>query len=96
MTRELRRLGFFVCRFGGQARATRQTPGIPDCLALHAVWKLALWIEWKTAATDLSPAQREWHRIAQAAGQTVIVARRPADLLAPLVALGAPVEALNG
>jgi hypothetical protein len=42
----------------------------------------------------LSAAQVEWYRLARATGQTVIVARRPADLLAPLVALGTPVDRL--
>ena len=87
-------LGYLVSDFS-QPRATKQTPGIPDLHAMHPGHSgnhgHAIWIEVKAETGRMSPAQSAWHTAARAAGQTVVVARSAADLLAPLRALGAPI-----
>ena len=93
VVKNLRMLGFFVSSFS-QARASKQTPGIPDLFVCHARYGVSLWIEMKAPGKEknLSAAQAVWHREARAAGQTVIVASSTADVLAELQRMGVPIQ----
>lgn len=96
VVRLLRSLGYAVSDFS-QSRATQQTPGVPDLHAMHPGHGRtgaghSIWVEVKTAQGRLRPSQVAWHTAAREAGQTVLVARSAADLVAPLRALGAPVR----
>lgn len=88
--RALRGLGFFVSRFQ-QPRATMVTRGVPDLYALHAGWRLAVWIELKAPRGRLSLPQQQWQATAAAAGVAVLTIRSVDDLLAGLATLGAPI-----
>ena len=89
--RALTTLGFGVSDLS-QPRASMVTPGIPDLYVTHGRWGLALWIEVKAGKNDLSPAQRAWHREAEAAGATVLTVWSVDDLVAGLKGLGVPIE----
>lgn len=91
VTRDLRALGCEVVNLS-QARASKQTPGVPDKLALHAGWGLAVWVELKSAAGTTSPAQDAMHASLRAAGHHVVTARCTADVTRYLKALGAPIQ----
>ena len=54
-------LGFSVWRFS-QARATMQSPGIPDRRYVHIGRKLAIWWEAKSAKGVQSPYQRAFQQ----------------------------------
>jgi hypothetical protein len=86
--KNLRRLGFFVSSFS-QARASKQTPGIPDLYVMgHGV---ALWIEMKADGCKLTTAQSVWHREAKENGVAVMVAYNTDDVLAELRTMGVPI-----
>lgn len=55
--RAMAKLGFSVWRFS-QARATQQSPGIPDRRYVNAVWGVAFWWEAKREGGKQSPHQR--------------------------------------
>lgn len=91
VVRALRAMGFVVNDMS-QPRATKQAPGVPDLYAQHPAWGIRLWVEVKAARGRVRHAQQRWHEAERAAGGAVVVARSAADLLAPLRALGAPIE----
>lgn len=91
LKKNLERLGFFVSDFS-QSRATQQTEGIPDLLAMHPRWELTAWIEVKTGEGELREVQRNWHERARAAGENVIVVRSTQELVKKLGKLGAPLQ----
>jgi len=70
--------GFHVVRFS-QARASQQTPGIPDRLYLLPSSGVALWVEVKRARGKVSPAQKELHELLRASGHEVEVWRHEND-----------------
>lgn len=57
-------LGYEIIRFS-QARATNQTPGIPDRKYFHAVRGRAVWFECKREGGKQSTAQRRFQLLAQ-------------------------------
>lgn len=65
-------LGFVVVNFS-QARASKQTPGIPDRLYLHEGRGAAFWFECKREGGRVSVAQRRLHEALGRAGHTVCV-----------------------
>jgi hypothetical protein len=81
------RLGCDVTRFA-QARASKQTPGIPDLYLRHGRARIRLWAEIKTDAGGLSEPQRRWHRTELDAGGDVVTLRTEADLVDALAARG--------
>lgn len=74
----LRKLGWAVWDLE-QNRPTRQTPGLPDLIAMHEGRRMVLFIECKTPKGRLSPAQEEFRRIASRSGATYLVWRSVAD-----------------
>ncbi len=62
-----------------QARASQQTPGLPDKYAQHPKWG-TLWVEVKGPNGRLSAAQRAWHAAEIAADGTVAVVYAAEDL----------------
>ena len=93
VTRDLRALGCVVVNTS-QPRASMVTRGLPDKLILHTGWKLALWVELKSARGRTSPEQDALHAALRASGHAVVVARSTADVLGALRALGAPIAPL--
>jgi hypothetical protein len=89
--RNLRLLGLGVVKFS-QPRRTMVTEGTPDLLVLSGKWRIALFVEVKTARGKLRPSQAVWHRMATEAGLNVCVARSTEDVLHELRRLGLPVE----
>lgn len=69
-------LGFVSVHFS-QARASKQTPGIPDRLYLHPGHGIALWAELKRAGGKVSPQQERFHGWLRDCGHAVVVG--PAD-----------------
>ncbi|SRR5581483_7123475 len=57
--RVLRATGWTVYRLS-QARASRQTPGLPDLWAFHPVLRLELTVEVKSGAGRPTPEQEEF------------------------------------
>lgn len=72
-------LGFIAVRFSHPGK-TKQTPGIPDRKYYHERRRLTLWWEAKAEWGKASPAQTEFHRMAKACGEHVVVGTH-ADLL---------------
>lgn len=64
--------GFVAVRFS-QARATNQSPGIPDRKYFHAARGLAVWWEAKAPGGKQRPAQREFQLMAEAVGETYLL-----------------------
>ncbi len=56
-----------------QARATRQTPGIPDLKVFAVRIRQAWWMECKASGGRQSAAQREFQREAQACGEVYLL-----------------------
>lgn len=75
-------LGFTSVHFS-QARATRQTPGIPDRKYYRG--KITLWWEAKTSEGRQSKAQRAFQEMAEAAGEHYVLGTDD-DLKAWLIA----------
>lgn len=65
-------LGFAAIRFS-QARATMQSPGIPDRRYYHAGRRLALWWEAKRDGGKQSGAQLIFQSVAEACGELYCV-----------------------
>jgi len=86
----LLQFGFDVTRLS-QARASKQTPGIPDRYARHPRWGLRVWIEVKAGTNTLSRHQKAWHTAERAAGGHVLTVWSVEDLTIGLRALGAPI-----
>jgi hypothetical protein len=64
--------GFISIHFS-QARASRQTPGIPDRKYYNIDRKLTLWWEAKAGDGRQSRVQREFQAMAEACGETYIL-----------------------
>jgi hypothetical protein len=82
----LRALGWHVSRFQ-QARASKQTAGVPDLYAMHPRLRRALWIELKAPDGRRSPAQAAWHQIAEESGVLVVTVHSAGDLANLLTAI---------
>lgn len=67
-------LGFEIYRFS-QARATQQTPGIPDRLYCAPKLGLAVWWEAKTEIGAQRVAQAAFQRIVESCGYEYVVGR---------------------
>lgn len=65
-------LGFEVVRFS-QARATMQSPGIPDRRYYHIAKKLSLWWEAKTVKGKQSYAQMDFQSRCTAVGEIYVL-----------------------
>lgn len=70
-----------------QARASRQTIGMPDLYATHAAWGVAAWIEVKRPGEQPRPSQVEWHERTRAAGVHVLVVTNAAAAIEQFAAL---------
>jgi hypothetical protein len=66
------KLGYTVIRFS-QARATKQTEGIPDRRYYHVERQHALWFECKAATGRQRPAQRAFQTMCEACGETYVL-----------------------
>lgn len=86
VVRALRQVGYHVSSTQ-QARASRQTEGMPDLFVAHPAWRIYAWIELKTQKGRCSPAQLAWHAAVLASGCPVLVVRGAADALGQLNAL---------
>lgn len=64
--------GFTAVRFS-QARATQQTPGIPDRRYYHGAWGVALWWEAKRPGGKQRLAQRQFQVLVEACGEHYVV-----------------------
>lgn len=64
--------GFDVVRFS-QARASQQTPGIPDRRYVHAELPVALWFEVKRPSGTWSKAQQDFAAQCQRVGEIYVV-----------------------
>ena len=60
-------LGFEIVRFS-MARATQQSPGIPDRLYINSTKKFAVWWEAKRAGGKQSYAQQDFEAMVNAVG----------------------------
>jgi hypothetical protein len=69
----------FTCWHLSQARATRQTPGWPDCFFTHPEKRLAVWYEAKAPKGKQSDAQKEFQRHVSLVGYDYVVG--PAEVL---------------
>lgn len=56
-----------------QARASRQTPGIPDRKYYHRALGVTLWWEAKKPGGKQRPAQREFQQDAEACGEVYVL-----------------------
>ena len=65
-------LGFVVSSFS-QARASKQTPGIPDLFLTHPARRFTCWVEVKAPGKKATLIQRAWHQTAREAGNYVFV-----------------------
>lgn len=72
-----------------QARASRQTEGMPDLWVAHPAWRVFAWIEVKRPGGKATKVQREWHEIVRASGCPVLIADSAADALRQLEAIRA-------
>jgi hypothetical protein len=70
-----------------QARASRQTVGMPDLYATHEAWGVAAWLEVKRPGEKPSKAQQAWHERQRAAGVHVLIVTSAADALRQFGAL---------
>jgi hypothetical protein len=84
---ELERLGFSITRLS-QARASKQTPGIPDRYARHIARKRRIWIEVKQPGGELTADQKAWQKEERDAGGEVITVWSVEDLQDELRARG--------
>jgi hypothetical protein len=75
-----------------QARASKQTPGIPDLYVWHTGYRIALWIEVKAGRNKLTSEQLVWHREAKACGISVCVAYSMEDVLDELRKMGVVIQ----
>lgn len=89
-----------LCRLAGcdvtrlsQARASRQTPGVPDLYVRHVGVGVRLWIEVKRPGGRLSPAQQAWLDTERRAGGDWAVVDSLDAAAAALAARGIPLEA---
>jgi len=65
-------LGFVVSSFS-QARASKQTAGIPDLFLTHPKHRFTCWIEVKAPGRKPTLEQKVWHQTAREAGNHVFV-----------------------
>jgi len=68
-----------------QPRATKQSPGLPDVLAIHPTRGLVL-VEVKSPQGRVTPAQRDLARVCATAGVRYAVVHSAAELAAALEA----------
>lgn len=66
--RAMAKLGFSIWRFS-QARATMQSPGIPDRRYVNTVWGVAFWWEAKREGGKQSPHQRAFELECNSVGE---------------------------
>lgn len=86
-------LGWTAIRFS-QARATRQTLGIPDRRYYHRGRGVALWFECKKPGGKQRPAQRVFQLLAEACGETYVLGGLD-ELRAALASLPSPLPHLR-
>jgi hypothetical protein len=89
--RALEYLGFNVTSFS-QARASKQTPGIPDLYARHTGWQFRCWVEVKAPGKKPTLVQEGWHIAERRAGGIVLVVDSVDALVRELRAAGAPIR----
>jgi hypothetical protein len=65
-------MGWEAVRFS-QARATQQSPGIPDRKYYHRELGVTLWWEAKRPGGKQRPAQRAFQRMAEACGEVYVL-----------------------
>lgn len=65
-------LGYIAVRFS-QARATQQTPGIPDRKYYNVVKRHTLWWEAKASDGKQSKVQRDFQIMAEACGESYVL-----------------------
>lgn len=89
-----RALEFLGCHVTdtSQPRASMVTPGIPDLLVMNPDWGVSLWVEVKRPEGSTTDHQEQWHDIAEASGQRVIVARSVDEVVEALEDAGAPIR----
>jgi hypothetical protein len=84
-------LGFHVTKLS-QARASQQTPGIPDLYVRCKPKRFRAWIEVKRLGGKPSPEQIGWMEFESACGGIVIVADSVASFVEGLQENGFPVN----